>query len=394
MTNCNIEKTLVITSEYLESTKCKEWKLNQNTVEWYRSNFRARMTLEEGLFSDLEDLLTARKGCLRSKESDVWYACFEVFPGITASRPYQNQTAEYCETIKLDPCFVQLNFDDGDVIIKAAFPVIENPISSSTLHLVEHVSSQIIEVYGDTIDAYAHGHCPFSVKKTAANPIDVKQVSPDVLENTSNLVRTFLYGYKAHRFPVELKMNGLPVWKSVIQARREKVVSCIKVQSGLLKTEIHLDPTSQPLYPWLFNIAAQTFQVEWADKWPAFAWIGSDKEPPMVYAYASLFDGQISERTLVELENTVVRAYDSIIDVALPVIKGYSPDRHIKYVPRFHARDLMSRMERFEHLLNDEADENLFTPNDDKSAIFGDLMELSPEDFGTGVPDGEKQVTE
>ena len=394
MAYCNVEKTLVITSEYLESTECKEWKLEQNTIEWYRDSFRVKMSLEEGSYTDLEELLTVRKGCLRNKESDIWYACFEVFPGIAASRPYQRQTAEYCESIKLDPCFVQLGFDTGELVIKAAFPIIENPISSCTLHLVEHVSSQIIEAYGDTIDALAHGHFPFSIGRTIAIPSDARPVSMDVLQKTSEVIRSFLKGYEAHSFTIEREKNGLPYWKSVVQLGREKVVSCISfTETGLLKTEMHLDPNSRPLHPRQRNIAAQMFQYEWEDKWPAFAWYGSDEEPPMVYAYVSLLDGEISEKTLVELENNVALAYDGIIEVALPVIKGTSPDRHIKYIPQFHARDLMSRMERFEHLQTDGVD-GISTSDDDKKEIWGDLLDQSHDNFGSGVPDGEKEVTE
>ena len=383
----NVEKTMLIAEEYLKSTNCKEWKQNHNTIEWYRSRFRVRLSLEERMLSDLEELLAFRKDKDSKKENDIWYACFEVFSGITAARPYQQQTAEYCETIQLDPCFVQFGFDDSEVVIKAAFPIIDNPITSDTLHLVEHISSQIIEAHGETLDALAHGHFPSSVGKRIAIPFDAKPASSDVIERAAVMIRSFLDEYEAYSFIVENSKNGFPYWKGVVQLGHEKAVSCISfTETGLLKIELHLDLNSKPIYPRQRVVAAQLFQYEWDERWPAFVWCGSDDEPPMVYAFASLLDGDISEKTVVELENSVTRAYKDFADVAYPVIKGFSSDRHINYMARLHAQEFVSNLKQLDRVM-----ESIHMPDDDIGETLGGLMACSPDEFESDFFDSESE---
>ena len=372
MENEYVKTTVENLITYLKRTQCGKWKQTQNAVEWRRVRYWARMRLVHGFSSDLEELLAIRRG----EAEGFWIAFFEFYPGIVAERCYRRQTAELCAAIAEEPCFAQLSFEEGEVVIRASMPLAENSIKDDTIHMIEHIVSEMIDAYREDVDALAHGHCPFSLGRKTVIPHDVKPVSAECVDKTATAVRSFLEDYQAHSFTIESRKNGLPVWESLLEIGSRKANSSISItDTGVLKTAIHLTANSRPLQLSQRAMAAQCFQYEWDSCLPASVWIGNDDEPPMICAYASL-EGGISEKTLIALENCVVQTYDALIDVLGQVVEGFAPERSIRYRSSLRCEDRLTCLKRVE-----EAESRCFDqPRIDMADFFRDMLGEETDD--------------
>lgn len=370
MENEYVKTTVENLISYLKKTDCGRWKQTQNTVEWRRAKYRARMRLVHGFSSDLEELLAIRRG----EAEGFWIAFFEFYPGIVADeRSFRRQTAQSCAAMVVEPCFTHFDEDEDEVVICASFPVAENALSADLFHMVEHISEGMISTYGDQLKAQAHGHSPLLLGARAAEPMEMRPIAESTVEKVSSAVGAFLYEYHAHKFSFRASQDDPTKWESVIKLGSRKVPSCISITNGLLKTELHLTADSEPLHLSRRTFVAQCFQREWVSCLPASVWIGNDDEPPMICAYSSL-EGELTEKTLIALENCVVQTYEALIDVLEPVVEGFAPERSLRYGSSLRTQERLSCLKRMEELENEKLHWRLTQPRVDMTDFFRDLV--------------------